>query len=279
MKGVVLMYFVWIASWISAGLLAAFIYKKKLHCEYPIFFAFLVAETTTDVVNFGVNFVSPRAYYYCYWVGAAITTCFGFAVLHEVFRHIFRPYESLRSFGTTLFRWSTTVLLLIGIVMAFTSMPSQTRALPSLILIIDRSVRLMQCGLVLFMYLFARQLGLTDRHRIFGITIGFGLTASLHLMAVTLHSVFSGGMALFVLEALHQMAYLASVGIWALYMYRPEPERRRASVLERPESWNYALQAATNGNGGAAFLPNVVDTVEKVLTKRATHITSEFKNR
>jgi hypothetical protein len=62
-------------------------------------------------------------------------------------------------------------------------------------------------------------------------------------------------------------------------MYRPEPERRRASVLEQPETWNYALQAAANGNGGSAFLPSVVDTVEKVLTKRATNITSEFRLR
>jgi hypothetical protein len=50
-------------------------------------------------------------------------------------------------------------------------------------------------------------------------------------------------------------------------------------VLEQTESWNYALAAATNGDGGAAFLPNVVDTVERVLNKRSISITAEFRPR
>jgi hypothetical protein len=73
--------------------------------------------------------------------------------------------------------------------------------------------------------------------------------------------------------------YLIAVVIWMVYMYRPEPERRRASVLEQTESWNYALAAATQGDGGAAFLPNVVDTVERVLNKRSISISSEFRPR
>jgi hypothetical protein len=73
--------------------------------------------------------------------------------------------------------------------------------------------------------------------------------------------------------------YLMAVIIWMVYMYRPEPERRRASVLEQTESLNYALAAATTGDGGASFLPNVVDTVDRVLNKRAISISSEFKLR
>jgi hypothetical protein len=274
-----MMYGLWIASFVSAALLIGVMLKKKLHRDFPIFFAFLVAETSADILNFCLYFVSFPVYYYSYWIGAAITTCLGFAVLNEVFKHIFRPYETLRSFGTALFRWSTMVLLMIGVVMAISSAPSTESPIVNFILIVDRSVRLMQCGLVIFMYLFARQLGLTDGHRVFGISIGFGLTASLHLAVVTAKSLYPDGRVLYIINFLHQVAYVVSVGIWMVYMYRPEPERRKASVLETPETWNYALSAVTNGNGGSAFLPNVVDTVEKVLTKRATHITSDFTAR
>jgi hypothetical protein len=270
---------IWIASWMSAIVLLGLMVKRKLHREYPIFFAFLLAETVADLTNFCLSFGSMKAYFYAYWVGALITTCLGFAVLHEIFRLIFRPYESLRSFGSTLFKWSSVVLLMIGAIMAITSSPSTEYPIANLILTVDRSVRLMQCGLVLFMYLFSRHLGLTERHRVFGISIGFGLTAGLHLTAVTLQSLAPKSGAVQFVNTLHQVAYLASVIVWAVYMYRPEPDRRRASVLEQPETWNYALQAATNGNGGSPFLPSVVDTVEKVLTKRATNITSEFRLR
>lgn len=273
------MYAFWISSCVVALVLIGLMVKRGLHREYPIFFAFLLAETTSDITNLCLSFISVKGYYYTYWTGAAITTCLGFAVLHELFRHIFRPYESLRSFGATLFKWSSIVLLLIGTIMAITSAPTMNFPLGNLILTVDRSVRLMQCGLVLFMYLFSRHLGLTERHRVFGISIGFGLTASFHLITVTMLSLFPGRESLYVLNVLSQVAYIASLVTWGVYMYRPEPERRRASVLEQPETWNYALQAATNSNGGSAFLPSVVDTVEKVLTKRATNITSEFRLR
>jgi hypothetical protein len=84
---------------------------------------------------------------------------------------------------------------------------------------------------------------------------------------------------MYVLNIANLVAYLAAVATWMVYMSKPEPERRRATVLEQTESWNYALAAATQGDGGAAFLPNVVDTVERVLNKRSISISSEFRPR
>ena len=275
----VTMYGFWIASCVLAAFLVGFILRKKLNREFPIFFAFLLASTVSDITNFVLSFISYKAYYYTYWTGTAVTIALGFAVLHEVFKHVFRPYESLRTFGSTLFRWSTVVLLMIGAVMALSSAPATRSPITNYIFTIDRSVQLMQCGLVLFLYLFARQLGLTEGHRIFGISVGFGVTAATHLIAVTLRSHFPSQTSMFVLNIVNQVAYLTSVIIWTVYMWRPEPERRRASVLEQTESWNYALAAATHGDGGASFLPNVVDTVERVLNKRAMSISSEFRPR
>jgi len=269
----------WVISWIGTAVLTAFVWKKKLNRDFPIFFSFLVAETFFDLINFVLNQTAPSAYYYTYWAGVAVTTCLGFFVLQEIFRHIFRPYESLRTFGSTLFRWSTLVLLMVGAIMAFSSTATTGSPITNYIYTIDRSVQLMQCGLVLFMYLFARQLGLTEGHRVFGITIGFGIRAAVQLIAVTIFSQFpSTGMGR-ALNFVIMGAYLVAVAIWMVYMYRPEPERRRASVLEQTESWNYALAAATNGDGGAAFLPNVVDTVERVLNKRSMSISSDFRPR
>lgn len=273
------LYGFWIVSMIGAVLLIACIWKKKLYREFPIFFSFLVAEVVSDLSNFVIRFVYRQAYYYSYWVGIAVTACLGFFVLQEIFRHIFRPYESLRTFGSTLFRWSTLVLLMVGVIMAMSSSFTFHNPITNYIYTIDRSVQLMQCGLVLFMYLFARQLGLTEGHRVFGITIGFGLRAAVLLLSVTLYSQFPTRTMGRVVDFVSMSTYLIAIVIWMVYMYRPEPARRRASVLEQTESLNYALAAATTGDGGAAFLPNVVDTVERVLNKRSISISSEFTTR
>ncbi|HET9696221.1 MAG TPA: hypothetical protein VFP40_05095 [Terriglobales bacterium] len=274
-----LLYSFWFASWLASAALVAFIYKKKLHREYPIFASYLLACVLADVINYGAMRASYKFYYITYWATAAVTTLMGFAVLHEIFRHIFRPYESLRTFGSTMFRWSSLVLLMIGFVMALSAAPTTQNPITSFIFTIDRSVGLMQCGLVIFMYLFARHLGLAEGHRVFGISIGLGLTAAVHLVAITMRSRFQGNPSAYALNIMYMTACITSTVIWFVYMYRQEPERRRATVLEQTENWNYALSAVTNGNGDSAFLPSVVDTVEKVLTKRATSITSEFKLR
>lgn len=274
-----IMYGFWVAAWLGSFVLVAYMFRKKLNREFPIFFSYLLAGTVTDLVNLAVSQISYRTYYVTYWTGAAITACLGFAVLHEIFRHIFRPYESLRSFGSTLFRWSTLVLLMIGVIMALSTAPITKSPITSFIFTIDRSVGLMQCGLVFFMYLFARQLGMGEGHRVFGISIGFGVIASVHLIAVTMRSRFPGMPSNYALNIMYMVAGLVSAIIWFVYMYRPDPERRRATVLEQTENWNYALSAVTNSSSDSAFLPSVVDTVEKILTKRATNISSEFKSR
>jgi len=269
----VLVQIFWIGAGIGLLFLAGLMFRKKLHREFPVFFALIVAEALDSWLGMLLKVISRKAYYIEFWAMAAITSVLGFFVLREVFLHIFRPYEALRSFGKMLFRWSAAVLLLIATVMTLSAGPSAGDPLFSFIFTLDRSVRLMQCGLVIFLYLFAKQLGLTERHRVFGISIGFGVFASVKLMfdtAVALAPAASTRNLINILNVPYEMAWVAAVAIWTVYMYRPEPERRRATVLELPESWNYTLTGINNeNNAGAAFLPSVVDTVERVLTRRA----------
>lgn len=261
----------WIAAAIGLLFLAGLMFRKKLHREFPVFFALVVAECLDSWLAMVLKAVSYKAYYIEYWTLATVITFLGFAVLREVFLHIFRPYDALRNFGKMLFRWSAAVLILIAAVMTLSSTPLTSNPVTNFILTLDRSVRLMQCGLVVFLYLFARQLGLTERHRVYGISVGFGVFASVHLMTVTLTALFPAATSpsmMYLLNVPYQLAWLATVVIWMVYMYRPEPERRRATVLELPESWNYTLAGINNDNSAAAFLPNVVDTVERVLNRR-----------
>jgi hypothetical protein len=261
----------WFAQGIGLLFLTVLMFRKKLHREFPVFFSFIAVEFADCWLAMPLKALSYKAYFVEVWLLTLITTILGFAVLREVFQHIFRPYEALRNFGNMLFRWSAGVLVLIAIVMTLSSAPVMSSPLLNFILTLDRSVRLMQCGLVIFMYLFARQLGLTERHRVFGISIGFGVFASIHLITVTLSALYpasSGQSILYLLNVPYQFAWLVTVIIWAVYMYRPEPERRRATVLELPESWNHTLAGIKNENADSAFLPSVVDTVERVLNRR-----------
>ena len=262
----------WICSNLVLTLAAIVMIVRKSWKAYPIFFSYVAYSAGFVWLNLALYYKAGEAgYIYAYWVSAVGYTALAFAVLREVFVQIFRPYASLREFGVVLFRWATLVLILIGIVMTVSSSPGEQSWPIHFLMTMDRSIMMMQCGLVIFMFLFAGQLGLTLRHHLFGIAIGFGLMASSELIFTTLYAYGTINPALVNFGKLG--AEILAYAVWTGYMFAPEPERRQSASLAHAANWNNELTGATYGNSGSAFLPNIVDTVERVLSKRtATEI-------
>jgi len=57
-------------------------------------------------------------YFYAYYFNIALCVLISFAVLQEIFKDAFRPYEALRDLSVILFRWSALVVLLVGVMWA-----------------------------------------------------------------------------------------------------------------------------------------------------------------
>src|ERR1039457_6255442 len=144
-------YVLWLpTALMQLGVLYA-MYKRGLYREYPYFFNYIILQILSFIFLFVVkgNYVF---YFYGYWVSVALDALVSFAVLQEIFKDAFRPYEALRDLGVILFRWSVLIVLLVGGMGAATA--SQTNQYPfalNAILLGDQSIRLMQCGLVFFL--------------------------------------------------------------------------------------------------------------------------------
>lgn len=153
------------------GVLVA-MYRRGLHREYPYFFNYTVLQVLSEPILFVVQRHSYTMYYWGYYVSVALSALISFAVIQEIFRDAFRPYEALRDLSTILFRWSALLVLLIGVMWYITSAQSSgVDALTNGILMVQRSVRMMQCGLVFFLVLFSEYLGISRRHVLFGIAL------------------------------------------------------------------------------------------------------------
>ncbi len=261
----------WVINSVAIALVPACMLARKTFKLHPIFFVYVVYDALIAWVNFGLyNRAGAAVYFYAFWIATAGTSILGFAVLREIFLQIFRPYDSLRQFGDVLFRWAAVVLVMIAIVMAVTSNHQGISLTCSFLMTLNRSVLMMQCGLVIFMFLFAPHLGLTMRHHIFGIAIGFGISASVELVGATLFAYGVGSPH--ILGLIKMGADIFAAGLWAYYMMSPDPERRVASGFAHAQDWNYELNRLHH-TPEAAFLPNIVDTVERVLSRRtATEI-------
>lgn len=265
-----LFYVLWALSNVAQVYLIWVIYKQRLRAEYPIFFVFVVVAAFECWALMGLwVFGTYKAYFWTYWILTVPHVALDFAVLHELFDHIFRPYESLRNLGVALFRWVALVVFVISLIITATATPLSKYGFVNVLMAVDRSVSLMQVGLVLFIALFAPYVGLSHRHRVFGISLGFGMYAAMELIAVVGYSVL-GAQRMALLNIAKNLIWLGSIATWTIYMSIPEPERRRARQFERPEEWNSTLNGIAYGKPESAFLPNVVDTVEKVLARRAS---------
>ena len=86
-----------------------------------------------------------------------------------------------------LFRWAALVLLLVAGMSALHLRPTQAHldTLTETILMVDRNVRVMLCGLVFFLLMFSEYLGISRRHVMFGVAVGFGFFSAIHMLIAT----------------------------------------------------------------------------------------------
>ncbi|MBZ5629057.1 MAG: hypothetical protein LAO06_09345 [Acidobacteriia bacterium] len=263
-------YVLWIAPVPVFVCLAALMRRRKLGKEFPCFFAFTVFQIVDFAVGFYISHRSYQQYFYAYWAMSAVSIGLGFGVLYEVFTGIFRPFGDLRALGAVLFRWAALVLLLAAAMLATTSRPAAQTHLFATILNLMRSVEVMQCGLVLLMLLCSSYLGVTLRHRIFGIALGFGVTAAVDLVAVTVLANL-GLQAQIFFQLSKMLAYNISALLWMGYVYAGQVECTPAKQNSYAERWDYALAAALHPGNASPSLPLIEDAVERVWKQTNGH--------
>ncbi len=265
-----LYYVLWIAPVPAFVCLAALMVRRKLQQFMPVFFAYTIFQIASFCVDFYSYHRSPAAYFFLYWTTAALGIFFGFGVLYEVFTGAFRPFADLREFSAVVFRWAALVLFLAAVLLATTARPAADTALLATILNCMRSIEVMQCGLVLLMLLCSSYLGITLRHRIFGVALGFGVIAAVDLITVTVFANF-GMQATVFCQVSRMLAYNVSALLWLGYVYAGEVEVTPAKQLAYAERWDYALATALHPGDAAPALPFIENTVERVFKQANGH--------
>jgi len=263
----ILYYALWIAPSLVFVFLAFRMHRLGLRQRYPFFFSYAVFQVISFLAQFTVYHAWPRSdiYFYEYWTGAALSVGISFAVIYELFIEVFRPFEGLRDLGRVLFGWATVVLVLAAVLMVVTS---GTPGFPvtKIVVGVERSVRVMQCGMVLLMVLCAPYLGLRKRHHVFGIGVGFGVLAAIDLIAVAVVGRLGYSAATF-FNLARMTAFNFAAVLWTVYLQRAEPARGPAVQLAPSERWNFALSAAMHPQSSSPSLPLIMGVVDRAFEK------------
>ena len=160
----ILWYYLWIAPHVLLGIILFVMAHRRLQRSFPIFFLYTAAEVLQFAVLFGI-FVSDHHfggdYERLFSGGMAVSSALRFGVVYEVFSHLFADYPALTETGKMLFR-GVTILLLLACVAVAVIMPGKSIDLLMLATnTLDRTVSLLQCGLLLSVFIFSRYFALS----------------------------------------------------------------------------------------------------------------------
>jgi hypothetical protein len=271
--------------WSSCPILQLFcvylLYRRKLLKQFAFFASYLLLLTLLNAVRFLCyrEFgLSSWAYFSVYWVGTALANIAAIAVLYELFCSAFQSFAGLQDLAKIVFKWAAGSILLIAAVVFMTSQVSSAGGphhwLSATVHNFERTVGVMECALVIFLFIGSQHLGVSIKNRVFGFALGFAFDALCRLVIYSALTIAHPSKVPLWSQFL-PIGYYVSLLLWMGYLVKPEPSRESVHIpISSPLlRWNeIALQLGHSGGKVAVlnpqpFMPQVERMVERVLRK------------
>lgn len=230
----------WLATLALQTCLVAVLALRKMWKKFPFFFAYSAACLAGNVVEYSAS-KSLDAYIVAYIIAESVSIALALAVIYEVFRQLFSGHASLRKMAWLAFRIVCVLLVLLGAVVLYTHGPLGAKGIVAAVIVVEEASRIVEVGLIMFLFLFSSAFGLRWRQQIFGVVLGFGVFGAIRLAGITVvpHSFVVAG----ILNLIVMASYGATLLIWIGYTLAPE---RVTDTIELPktaqlERWNQAI--------------------------------------
>ncbi|MBZ5522709.1 MAG: hypothetical protein LAP21_10765 [Acidobacteriia bacterium] len=241
---------IWLGGIFLQSVLAVVVLTKRVWKRFPSFALYFLTNLAMSGVLIMVSALQAHsaanapnyAYFYCYWGSQCVVLILGLGVVFEIFTHLFAPYAALKKTAETVFRCSALLLLVCGAVVIL-ARPHGESGLSAFFVVTEEVVRLIEVGLVAFLFLSAGLFGLHWRQSEFGIALGMGSYAIVDLVTMSLRGYF-GKSPEYALNVCVMFAFDISVLVWMGYLRSPQVvTENNIEVPEQDqlEQWNKAL--------------------------------------
>jgi hypothetical protein len=265
-KTKILYYVLWIMHPVLLTGIASFMVRRSLLRNFKFFFGYIVTQLLTFAVVFPAYVWRSYSFLFTLaWCCMAISVTFGFLVIHEVFVDVFKPFYTLRDLGTVLFKWAGLVMLLVaGVVSVSTNSQDMSPAMQAIVTL-QRCVRMIQVGMVLFLLFFSHYVGVSRRQHSFGIALGFGSFAVTELILISswVGSHLDGPW----MSVVNMCGYNASLLLWLGYVAVKRPARDIHRSLLQPQRWEQSLSDIHHPLPADSLIPMFEGMVDRALSR------------
>ncbi|MGB8130800.1 MAG: hypothetical protein WCG81_13485 [Candidatus Angelobacter sp.] len=235
----------WIASIALQVLLAATLLAKRAWHKHPMFTAYVFFNLLETTIMLSGHWIDT-AFFYTFWTCEAISIVLGLAVVREIFTNIFTPHAALRRLATLIFRVAVVALIVLACGAIYEQSLS-AKSVARVLVVATDGTRIVELGLIMFLFLSSSAFGLHWRQNEFGIALGLGTCAVVELVNVTLMTHHSPA-AEQTFSLIRSLSFNGSLLIWLGYLLAPpeRPTNTLAVPKAQLEQWNQAVMELIN---------------------------------
>jgi len=223
----VLWHYLFVAPNLLLFALAALSWRlRQLQREFPVFLAFAVLIPVAQLTLYAADllpWVGAFMWWKIFWTTLLVEALIKFALVGEIFSRVVGMYSSLARVGKLLISGVGVVLVFVAVVAAAYTPKDNIHWIVSGAHLLEQTTYLIECGLVVFLFVFAAYFRLSWERSAFGIALGLGVSACVHLAtwALAANGNFPPQYRGF-LDFPNMAAYHACVLIWFYYLLVPQ---------------------------------------------------------
>jgi hypothetical protein len=165
-----------------------------------------------------------QTYFYVYWTSYALEAILSLLVIYSIFKLAMAPLKGLQTLGMLVFRWVAAISVAVAIGVAVTPHLSGIKFMVAMVTQLQQTSSILTLCLLLFVCFAIRPMGLSYNSRIFGVSLGLGVLATVSLVnaAWLTHSpnMYSS------ISLINSLAVGLTLLMWSAYFAFPEPKRR-----------------------------------------------------
>ncbi len=258
-----LWHYLWVAPNLLLLILALLMWKRRLIPQVPVFFAFAILTALTELTEYATDViptVSAATYWRADWANLLIQGVLKFALVGEIFAHVFGSYESIARLGRLLIRALGVGLVFAAAIAAAYAPKNSHFGIISGAWLLDQTTFIVESGLLVFIFVFSLYFHLVWDRRLFGITLGLSISSCVHLASWAVLNLRLPDSKRIIFVFLNMATYHAVVFIWYYYLLVPGKTTHNAPPSQVPppmglsidlpehqlEAWNEELERLIN---------------------------------
>jgi hypothetical protein len=220
-----LWHYLWVAPNLLLLILAFLTWRRRLIRQVPVFFAFAILSAVTELTEYATDViptVSAATYWRADWASLLIQGALKFALVGEIFAHVFGSYESIARLGRLLIRTLGVGLVLAAAIAAAYTPQNGHFGIISGARLLDQAIFTVESGLLVFIFVFSLYFHLVWDRPLFGITLGLSISSCVHLASwAILDNLGLPDSKRIIFVFLNMATYHAVVFIWYYYLLVP----------------------------------------------------------